>query len=199
MRSTAIGRLVLARPASLSASPEDETKTPRPCRRALTLGLAIAFAASPAAAKDLFDINVDVTTPTQGQGAASATTITDLVHALQTTNLQSLVGSYTDTSAASAVLNIRGVTALASFDANSTTLHFSVPSAGVNQTFTGATRNDSEQQLLDFLLKNGGSEATAILQADGGEIRRSIRSPAIRPACRTAWRRRTTRSAPASA
>lgn len=117
-----------------------------------------------AAAKDLFDINLAVTTPTTGQGAASAPTITDLVNQLQTANLQSLVHAYTDTSAAAAVLNIRGVTALASFDAGTTTLHFSVPSAGVNVAFTGATRNASEQDLLNFLLRNGGSAATAILQ-----------------------------------
>jgi hypothetical protein len=132
--------------------------------RGAALAIVLALPAAAASAKDLFDVNIDVISPTQGQGQAAAPTITDLIHTLQTANLQSLTSAYTDTSAASAVLNIRGVTALAAFDANSTTLHFSVPSAGVTQSFTGATRNDSEQQLLDFLLRNGGGMATRILQ-----------------------------------
>lgn len=132
--------------------------------RPLVLAAALAFAAGPAMAKDLFQISVDVTTPTTAQGAVAANTITAIVSQLQDQNLQSLVNAYTPTSAASAVLNIRGVTALASFVANSTTLNFSVPSAGINTSFTGATRNDSEQQLLDFLLKNGGNMATKLLQ-----------------------------------
>jgi hypothetical protein len=136
----------------------------RPPIRHIAALVALTLAAGHASAKDLFSINVDVTTPTQAQGQASASTITDLIQLLQTQNLQSVVSAYTSTSAASAIMNIRGLGALASFPANSTTLNFSVPSAGVNVSFTGATRNDSEQQLLDFLTKNGGSLQTKILQ-----------------------------------
>ena len=114
-------------------------------------------------AKDLFQLNLDVVSPTTGQAAASASTITNLINTLQTQNLSALTSAYTGTSAASALLNIRGVTAYASFPNSSTTLTFSMPSAGVNVSFTGATRNDSEQDLLNFL-KNGGSVATRILQ-----------------------------------
>lgn len=118
-----------------------------------------------ASAKSLFHISVNVATPTVAQGAESANTITDLVNKLSDQNLSAIVSSYTNTSAADAILNIRGLTAFASFPADSTALHFSVPQAGVNVTFTGATRNDSEQKLLDFLIKNGGSLATKVLQA----------------------------------
>lgn len=134
------------------------------CKRWAWLSLALVLTAAPATAKDLFSVNVDVTTPTAAQGSASAGTITDLVNLLQTQNMQSVVSSYTDTSAATAVMNIRGLTALASFPAGSTTLTFSVPAAGVNVSFTGATRNDSEQQLLDFLTRSGSSLQTKILQ-----------------------------------
>lgn len=118
-----------------------------------------------ASAKSLFHISVNVTTPTFAQGAESANTITALVNKLSDQNLNTIVGAYTNTSAANAILNIRGLTAFASFPSDSTSLHFSVPQAGVNVTFTGTTRNDSEQQLLDFLIKNGGNLATKVLQA----------------------------------
>lgn len=125
----------------------------------------VIISSGTASAKQLFHISVNVTAPNIGQGAASASTITDLVHKLSDQNLSSITSSYTNNSAANAILNIRGLSAFASFPANSTALHFSVPQAGVNVTFAGATRNDSEQQLLDFLIKNGGDLATKVLQA----------------------------------
>jgi hypothetical protein len=138
---------------------------PRAGVRAAAMAFAfVASAAGEARAKDLFDVNIDVTSPTTAQAAASAGTITQLIETLQTANLQALTSAYTNTSGATATLNIRGVVATATFLPNSTTLVFSMPSAGVNKSFTGATRNDSEQQLLDFLTKNGGSEATRVLQ-----------------------------------
>jgi hypothetical protein len=139
-----------------------------PSRRTLPAAVTFAlvvFASASARANELFQVNVDVTTPTTAEGQASASTITQLIDSLQYNNLHAITSVYTSTSAATAILNIRGVTAVASFLPNSTTLTFSMPSAGVNTSFTGATRNDSENDLLNFLTRNGGSEATRVLQA----------------------------------
>jgi hypothetical protein len=116
-------------------------------------------------AKDLFDLNVNVITPQSSSGAASFTTITDLANALQTQSLTNLANTYNQTSAATAVLSIRGLPATVSYQANSTALRFVVPSAGIDTTFNGVTRDDSQNQFKNFLLKNGGAIATRLLQA----------------------------------
>jgi hypothetical protein len=124
-----------------------------------------AFAASPGFATDLFQINVDVTTPTVATGAVGFNTITDIANSLTDSGLQSIVAAYNpNTSAASATLNIRGVTAIATYANGSATLRFQVPSAGIDISFAGATRDDSQTQFKNFLLKNGGSLMTQLLQ-----------------------------------
>lgn len=133
------------------------------CWRSGGAALALMLCANASMAKDLFDVNVDVTTPTMAQGSAAFGTITDLANSLQTSSLQGIVAAYTNTSAATAVMNIRGVNATASFLAGSTTLTFVVPSAGINTSFTGATRDDSAKELLDFLTRGGGGSLTTSL------------------------------------
>jgi hypothetical protein len=132
--------------------------------RSGAVALLLALGAGSAAARDLFSVNVDVTTPTAASGSASFNTVTDLANSLQTGNLQAIVPAYTNNSAAMAALNIRGVAASASFAANSTTLTFAMPAAGINVSFTGATRDDSAQDLLNFLTSSGGSLTTRLLQ-----------------------------------
>ena len=65
------------------------------------------------------------------------------------------VDTYTPNSAASLSLNMRGLKAIASFDANSTTLNITIPNAGVTTSFTGATRDESLQLFRDYLKDNG--------------------------------------------
>jgi hypothetical protein len=134
---------------------------------AAAMALTVSSAAVPASAENLFnlDLTVNPNTPGQVSNSVSFGTVTDLANALRTQNLTSIVNSYTDISAASATMLIRGLPATASYQANSTALRFVVPAAGVDITFNGATRDDSQQQLKDFLLKNGGSLATKLLQA----------------------------------
>jgi len=74
---------------------------------------------------------------------------------LNTANLESLIPFYTPNSPASLNFNIRGIEALASFPANSTTLVVAIPQAGTTQTFTGATRNDSITLFKDFIHDGG--------------------------------------------
>lgn len=91
--------------------------------------------------------------------------ITSLANSLSNTNLQTYLNLYTPTSAVSTTLYIRGLGATASYAANSTALRFGVPSVGIDLTFNGATRNESQTQFKDFLLKNGGDILSRMLRA----------------------------------
>lgn len=120
-----------------------------------------------ARAKDLFQLDASVnpnsTNPTTG--SIHLNDITQLIDQLQTQNLNNLVNSYNQNSAAVVNLNFRGLPASASYNQNSPALRFTVPAAGVDITFNGTTRDDSQKQLKDFLLRNGSGIATKILQA----------------------------------
>ncbi len=121
-----------------------------------------------AKATDLYTVNVSVTAPTQSGGTSGFNNISDAISQLQSQNLSSLASTYSDTSAASAVMNLRGVTAVATFPLNSTVLNFTVPGAGININFAGATRNQSENMLKDWLLQNQGGLTTQLLQYMAG-------------------------------
>jgi len=93
-------------------------------------------------------------------GPASATisdpNLVDLTNDLKTTSLELLIPFYTPVTPVSIDINIRGILALTSFAANSTTLVVTLPQAGTVQTFTGATREDSLHLFKDFI-RDGGS------------------------------------------
>jgi hypothetical protein len=117
--------------------------------------------ALPATARDAFEINLDVNGQMGSQGFSSVQSAINTLS--NTAALQSLVPSYTDTSPAVANVNLRGVTAVVSFATGSTTLQVVIPAAGINQSFTGATREDSAEAFLRFLEGRGAS--TNLFQA----------------------------------
>lgn len=80
-----------------------------------------------------------------------APNLVDLRRDLRTQAIQSLIPIYTPTSAAAIDVNLRGLIALTSFAANSTTLVVQIPTAGITQTFTGATRDESLTLFKSFL------------------------------------------------
>ena len=141
--------------------------------RLAAVGLAAALAAAgggtgagTAAAADLFRLDGTVTGTGGGSQSASATftAIEDLANKLDNNGLRSLFSSYTSVSATNATLNIRGLPATASYALNSTALRFQVPSAGIDLTFQGATRDQSQDQFLDFLKGNGSSILSRLLK-----------------------------------
>lgn len=67
-----------------------------------------------------------------------------------------------DSSAAMIALAYRGLPMSMAFADRSTSLTFSVPGLGINETFTGADRDESVEMLKDYLKKNGGSVLTRI-------------------------------------
>lgn len=88
----------------------------------------------------------------------------DAVDKLKLSGFQSLASSYTDTSIATGQLDFRGLPMVLSFPTTGATLNFTVASLGVNQTFSGATRDASLEQFKDFLKKDGGAILNAIMK-----------------------------------
>lgn len=86
----------------------------------------------------LADVTVDAVTED-----VSAPNLVDLNRKLKTTSLEKLIPLYTPTSAVSIEINLRGLDALTSFAANSTTLVVDIPNAGITTSFTGSTRDES--------------------------------------------------------
>ena len=123
-------------------------------------GLTIISLVSTASATDLFS----VTATSNGQTAyKGSTTLNNLINSIGTTStIQSYLPSYTDTSAANMTANLRGVPVYFTYTTNSTTLNMSVPSINLNQSFTGATRQDSQTMLSNWF-KNAGTGAVESL------------------------------------
>ncbi len=95
----------------------------------------------------------------------SATNVLGLSQELHSSSIQKLIPIYTPTSAVSFLLNLRGITADASFAANSTTLVFTIPQLDITQTFTGVTRDDSVTLFKDYITSTVQQQNKHFLQA----------------------------------
>lgn len=96
-------------------------------------------------------IRVDLET-----ASVSAPNLVDLNRSLRTSGIQELIPLYTPTSAVAIGINLRGLEALTSFAANSTTLNVFIPNANITASFTGSTRDESWVLFKDFI-KEGRS------------------------------------------
>ena len=93
------------------------------------------------------------------------TSIEDLFDATLPSDWRNLDVGYTDDSAAVAVLNVRGLTAMASFDAFSNTLVFDIDSLGIHEEFGDfATRDENQEDFEDWIESNGDGILTQMLQ-----------------------------------
>jgi hypothetical protein len=79
-------------------------------------------------------------------------------------NITNLLASYNELSPASFDLNVRGLPATATYIENSQELTFRVPSLGIDLSFTGATRDDSQDMFTDFLEADGDDILQRMLQ-----------------------------------
>jgi len=84
----------------------------------------------------------------------SASTFLNLTEELTTKNIGHDIPNYTPNTPASIALNLRGLEATIAFQANSTTLVFTMPQTGLTETFTGATRDQSLALFRDFISNN---------------------------------------------
>lgn len=125
------------------------------------LGLGIFGSGGKASAADPFSVTLTV----EGQtGSRGFTRIQDAYDSLDTAGLQSIVGGYTDISAANVALNLRGVPATGIFATNSPALRVLVPGVGIDVTFNGATRDESQQLFADWLRGQGSSQVNEVLR-----------------------------------
>lgn len=83
--------------------------------------------------------------------------IIDMVRELKTSALEEVLPFYTPVTPVLFDFNLRGIDAIASYAANSTTLNVQIPQLGINESFSGATRDDSLDLFRDFLKNNGNN------------------------------------------
>lgn len=89
--------------------------------------------------------------------------LVDLTRALKTDNIRELIVFYTPVTPVEIDINLRGIDIETSFAAFSTTLEVAIPVAGIFETFTGETRDDSIKLFKEFIKE--GSKNRQLLRA----------------------------------
>jgi hypothetical protein len=118
---------------------------------AAVAALSVTVITLPAYADDLFTVTVT----SNGQtGTAGFNSAEQAIDEFKNGELTALLPGYTTSSIASGTIDYRGLIVTASYPGSGTTLRFQVPSLGIDETFTGTTRNDSQQDLINFLKKS---------------------------------------------
>jgi hypothetical protein len=97
----------------------------------------------------------------------SFTRIETLVESLKQENLNEIFQGYTENSAVDVLLNVRNPGKLIeiSIEQGSPIIVMSIPSLSFTKSFTGSTRDESQEQFEDFLKANGENILQQILQA----------------------------------
>jgi hypothetical protein len=117
------------------------------------VGAALFACTGSAHAGDLFSITVTSEGVTAVETFSSASTLFDV---LDNNVFRKQLGDvYTNTSLATATADFRGLPFLIEYRDDSTTLYFTIPELGVEESFTGATRKESEDQFIDYFESNG--------------------------------------------
>ncbi len=111
----------------------------------LITGLAV-LATSPAPAATPFALTATVDGTTSARAFNNAE---EALRGISTGELQKLFSSYTDTSEVSATLNFRGLPMTFSFAGGSDTLRLQIPALDIDETFSGADRGDSIDEMVN--------------------------------------------------
>lgn len=120
--------------------------------RTAIAGFALLAPFAGSAPAGVFELSASVANTTT---TATYTRAEDVIRALTTAELQRLDPGYSGVEAASLSIDFRGLPLIARYpQANSAQLQFSVPTLGINVTFQGANRDQSQAQLEDYLKKN---------------------------------------------
>lgn len=118
--------------------------------------------ASTCSARSLFELDVSIPGENTSRGFSD---VEDLVNQLNNGGLDNLlVGYVNDVTATNAQMNIRGVPAIGTYALNSSVLVFQVPATGINVSFSGVDRDDSQDMFFDWLKGAGNSFLTDLLQ-----------------------------------
>ena len=134
----------------------------------LALAVSAAITSMPSFAADLFTVDGSVDGVSKSYSFKTAEEVLD---AAKTENLGTRFANYSGVEAATLNVGFRGLPMTVSFPTagtpstpGATTLVFSVPSLGINKTFTGATRDESQQAFTDFMKKDGGDILNRIMK-----------------------------------
>ena len=102
---------------------------------------------------DLFNLSLCV----EGQVASvGSNSLIDIIDQIDESQLQGLFPSYEEGVSAGAFrLDVRGLPVTLGYDRDSTTLVFTVPSLGINESFSGGTRDISNDLFEDYIKQNG--------------------------------------------
>lgn len=107
----------------------------------------------------------DLTLTSEGSGfTENYSQVEDLIDGFDQDYIKTRIPGYTDTSAASARANFRGVPIDLNFTSQSTELILKIPSIGVNESFKGATRDDSVDLLEEWFKSEGGDALTRLMK-----------------------------------
>ena len=123
-------------------------------RWAVLWAISLLLVPASGAARDLFLTEIEV----DGQFASSGTnSLTEFGDIFSDESLEALFGSsyIPGVSAVAAALDLRGVSAAVSYPSGQNELRFVVPTAGIDLVFTGATRDESEEMLEEWLRGEG--------------------------------------------
>jgi hypothetical protein len=132
----------------------------------LALGLGLSLTGN-AQARDLFEGRFTTTDPISGvtqSASAGRNNVLDFADLFTDAGLKSTLSGYTPISAATASVSLRGVPATLSYAANSPVLRLQIPSIGIDRSFNGATRDQSQDLAVEWLRGGGGAELTRFLK-----------------------------------
>ncbi len=131
-------------------------------KQILKIGALSLLSVCSSYATDIFSVSAS----SNGMNAyKGANNIETLLNSIGTTaDIQSYLSSYTNTSAANLNVNFRGVPISFNYNTNSTTLYMSIPSIGINQSFTGTTREKSQDMLKDWFKKEGAGAVKSLMK-----------------------------------
>lgn len=110
-------------------------------------------------ARDLFEVTA-TTNPGQVNAISSNAGFSnaeDAIRQMDSNQLDNIINSYTDTTPTFATIDFRGLLLNVSFPNVGTALSLDIPSLNIHRQFTGATRDDSVDALVDFFQSEGGS------------------------------------------
>lgn len=123
-------------------------------RYILSASAAVFFVGFSGAQADVFSVLTDVSGV---QASASFESVEDTFNTLDTAQFSAINSAYTGVEVATVSINYRGLPMITRYPtAGSTLLTFEVPALGISQSFSGATRDESEDMLGDYLEDNVG-------------------------------------------
>jgi len=130
-------------------------------KKSLIVFVLLAFLVPLSAIAGVFDITIS----SEGQTyTASFNSIQDVIDDLDTAEIEANLSAYTDSSAATGIINFRGVPIYLSIAANSSTLVLDIPAIGVTETFNGTDRDNSVDLIEDWLKENGEEAVTKLMK-----------------------------------